>query len=319
VSPGGNKNPGNTNPPKGPKNPPNQLSTFGKAIGNPNSNKLEKLSSAQAIAGLQYDAQIHDAKLQIAENAAQGAQNVADINTWYKHLGNLNSDAQAQNKQDVNQQVQGNLNDMLAGLAAIGGSANASAGAVAARSIGGNDLARQLGVNADNFYNNQATALGQNQDAQKLAQQALNSQTDLNLHNSLQDLQGQRGQAVTAAQQAILAFNNAARQSNFGNRISKLQSMYGAQQLATNNVMSKAQLKQFQNSSPSSTGHIPFYKQTADQRQKTIAYLLQGGPVDAQGNPGPVSLAVAAHRAKLNGYDAAPGTVLWGILGTYTH
>lgn len=317
---GDSTNPPKTPPKSPPKSPPasqtQQEKQWSKFIGNPNTQALIPMKDAAAQAGLQYDSQIKDARVAKADQVAQAGQNLADIQHWYNHLQNMNAGAITANQQAVGQETKANSADLQAGLSAIGGAGNNRAYAPMLQGVQANDFARQMGANQDAYLNNQTTMLGQNEDAQRMAQKALDSQTSQSLDSNLQNLLGQRGQALTTAQMAIIAANNASRQGNFGNRTSKAQSIAGLLQLGLNAKISAAQLGQM--GGTGNHGHIKFVNQTPAQKQATLAQLLQGGK-DAQGNDIAVPLTVAAARAKAFGYDAAPGSVLWRLLGTYTH
>jgi hypothetical protein len=320
-TPGGDRNPGNA--PKDKTNKTTKTTTqqekqWSKFMGNPNTQSLIPLKDAAAQAGLQYDGQIKDARVAKADQIAQAGQNLQDIKTWYSHLINMNAGAATANDQAVGAETSGNNADLQAALAAIGGSANAGSASVADHGLQANRFARQMGQNADDYFGQQAVALGQNEDAQRLAQKALDSQTSQSLDSNLQNLIGQRGQALTTAQMAIIAANNAAKQGNFGNRISKAQSIAGLLQLGLNAKISAAQLRQMGGGGGAHPGFTKFSSQTPAQQQQTLTMLLQGGK-DAQGNPIAIPLVQAAQRAKLAGYDAAPGSTLWKLLATYTH
>lgn len=300
------------------KNQTAQEKQWSKFMGNPNTQSMIPMKDAAAQAGLQYDAQIKDARVSKADQIAQAGQNLADIRTWYQHLQAQNQGAITANDQAVGRETAGNNADLQAALAAIGGSSNDGAASVADRGLQANRFARQMGTNEDSFLDNQSTLLGQNRDAQMMAQKALDSQTSQSMDSNLQNLLGQKGQALTTAQMAIIAANNAARQGNFGNRISKAQSIAGLLQLGLNAKISQAQLTQMGGGGGRHPGFIKFSSQTPAQKQATLQGLLAGGK-SPTGDDIAVPLSVAAARAKALGYDAAHGSTLWNLLRTYTH
>lgn len=208
--------------------------TISGGIGGANVQKLQGPGAAAAMANLQFGSQIADNKLQQGMQQRQGAQDMADITNWYAQLAHQNAQGLAQNQAAVAQGTAATQNMTAKLLQGIGGSANSSSGTVAAAGDAAGANLQQLGVLQQMFASNRGSADTAAQAGQLSAQSALNSQNMLGLQSALRDLQGQRGNAIVANQASILAANNAARQANFGNRISKLQAVIGGQQAMGN-------------------------------------------------------------------------------------
>jgi hypothetical protein len=284
--------PGDTKPPK---------DTYGKFIGSTSAGQFQSLSDADKLAGLQYDAQIHDVRTEQADQHAQGAQDLADIAHWYTQIQNANSAARTSDRAQVARSAgtQDNVTQSL--LDAIGGSANSSSGAVAAQGAGQSAAMRQLGMIQDQYRGNLGTALDSQQAGQMLAQKALLSQGAQGIHQTLQDLLGQRGQAVTQNQQVIRAFNNGLTQQNYQNRLAKLEAIMGAHAAAGNiqlqGIQTQAAAQQLQGGGDGA--FKPWFKQSPSERVATVGLLVK----DAGGNL--VDESVALRRATQMGYDAA--------------
>ncbi len=295
---------GNTPPktPKTPKAPPKGPDPFSKFLGNPNTGKLQDPATADALAGLQYDAQIHDARTQLADQGAQGQQDLADISHWYTQIQDANNRAAVANQAQVAQSAGAQDNVTQSLMDAIGGSANSSAGAVAAQGAGQSAAMRQLGLLQQQYQSNLGTALDSQQAGQMSAQQALISQGAQQIHQTIQDLLGQRGQAVVQNGQTIDAFNNSVSGQNYQNRIAKLEAILAAHTTMGNQRLQGLQIQQAQQAQAGGGAGAfkPWMQQSPEERVATVKLLVAGGA-----NGGLIDEASALSRATQMGYDAA--------------
>lgn len=199
---------------------------------------------ADAIAGQQFDPQIREAQLTLAKDPLLAAQNQKDIGSWYQQVLDSQQTAAGRDTAASTAGV-GSMTDAAKALvASLGGSANMGAGNVAAAGQNGVDTAAALGSVQDQ-YNNDLRPILQNEKAGMLTNQS-NKDTALSRADqlALENFQGQRGQALTAAQMQIRDANNGLA----GNRANMLVGIKGqnnalAQQGFTNSLsLAQAQI-----------------------------------------------------------------------------
>jgi hypothetical protein len=199
---------------------------------------------ADAIAGQQFDPQIREAQFQLAKDPIQGKQNLTDIGSWYQQVLDSQKTAAGRDTAASHAGV-ASITDAAKALAAsFGGSANMGASNIAETAQNGIDTQTALGTVQDQ-YNNDLRPILQNEKAGMLTNQ---TNKDQNLTRAdqlaLENFQGQRGQALTAAQLQIRDANN----SLSGNRANMLVGIKGsnnalAQQGFTNSLaLAQAQI-----------------------------------------------------------------------------
>lgn len=155
---------------------------------------------AQAAANAQFDPQIADMNAQIAAARAAGAQNVANLGTWYGQIADTASAAATQQQQNdlalqgQQQQGQQNLLQLFGGAGA-----NGAAGEAGAFTDINNAALQQLSAANENYANQMPTVVGmQGTEAKAASQQDTNSML-AQLASQLAGLTGAKSSAYTAA------------------------------------------------------------------------------------------------------------------------
>ncbi len=292
-------NPGDRSQGPHPKAPPHtkQLQSLADQLGNPNTQQLEGSGLAQAQANLQFDSQINDTNRQIGLGHAQHAQNLQDIQDWFGQATKANDAARARNAQVTSQSSGAMQNAIQMVLASIGGSANANAGMVGAQGLGDLHSILGAGQGQSDFLNSMGTSIAQQQAGDASAQNALDNTAASQLQQSLADLLGQKGQQLVVNQNNVRAFNNAARQTNFGNRTGKLDTLAGLAQTAQNLALSKLKLQQAGGGGGGGPATPSFARMNFQQKDTAIKTLMAG-----PGGQG-VSFKTALARAAQFGWN----------------
>lgn len=226
-TPGGNTGPVNT----GTVNLTG-LGRIAAAAGTPIPTSLaDKLASASA--GEQYDPQIHDIQTLLAQQPVDAAQHQKDIGNWYGQVLDALNNASTRDTAATKAGV-GSLKDAVGSIiSSLGGSANQGSGDVGA--MGANDVGtiQALGTSQDMLNNDMAPIL-QGEKASQLKNQAnQDALGKAQMQQQLEDLQGQRGQAI-GSQKAnllmqILDSNNKTAEQNFQDRLALQQAGEAAQ------------------------------------------------------------------------------------------
>jgi peptidoglycan hydrolase-like protein with peptidoglycan-binding domain len=176
-------------------------------------------TSADHIAGLQFDAQINQAQRAIEQAAVQDPQNLHDIEHWYGQV--LGSERTAAGRDtEISGAGKTSVGDAVAKIvASLGGSANEGAGLVGAAGADAVGMLSALGANQDQ-YNQDIQPLIQAESAGARARE-LASQHERSTERAgqLSDLRGQRGAASAAALLEIRDKNNALAQQRFQNKL----------------------------------------------------------------------------------------------------
>jgi hypothetical protein len=205
--------------------------------------------AADAIAGEQYDPQIREAQLALANDPGQAATNQGDIAHWYQMVLDSQKTAAGRDTTAAKAGVNSVSNAGQALLASLGGSANQGAHDVAASSQNATGTLAAEQQAQDQYNNDIAPLLADEKAGMLTNQRNKDSATQEQDRVALENLQGQRGQALTAAQQQILQQNNALAQAragmgmDIGNANNSLaQSRAGARTsaLESNNALSQA-------------------------------------------------------------------------------
>lgn len=186
-------------------------------------------STADAMAGMQFDPQIHDLEVAMAKAPRQNAQNLSDIGNFYGQVrGSLKTAA----ARDAAGYAAGktSLGDAVnAIVSSLGGSANGGSATVGAA---GADAVGTLGALAQadsQFQNDMQPLLAAEAAGQKSQELARQSQRSTDVQAQLEDLLGQRGQAKSAALADILDKNNSLAQQRFANRAGLLNTLAAMQ------------------------------------------------------------------------------------------
>jgi hypothetical protein len=280
---------------------------------------MQGKGAATAQANLQFGAQISDAKTNIADQTAQGHQDLQDIANWYTQIAGVNKAGQAANQAAVSGATNAANAATAHVLAAIGGGANAGSGAVAAAGNDNAAMMQAIGAGQDQYQNNLNTALAQNQAGQMGAQTAVNSQAAQQLQQSLSDLQGQRSSAIQANLAAILQQNNALAETRFNNTIAKQQEVQAAMSLLGNQRLQGKQIvaqgianrtaRQAVGAGGGHSGFVPWGKLTANSKYQLVQQLMV-----APANGSKLTYQMALSRAVHLGYN--PSNVA-PYLGSY--
>lgn len=164
---------------------------------------------AEALAGLEFDPQIHELAVEQAKQPRQAAQDQADIKNWYGQV--LGSEKTAAGRDSaINQAAQASVGDATSGiLASLGGAANAGSGLVGAAGADARGTLAALG-SAQDQYNQDIQPLLANERAGVSAQEmARQSQLAQDLAAKIAEARGQKGQSVVQHRMDITQANNA--------------------------------------------------------------------------------------------------------------
>lgn len=188
---------------------------------------------ANAGAGAQFDPQIHDVQQLIAQEPVDASQHLHDINSWYGQIQNALGTAGKRDTAATRAGVS-SLGDAVSSiLSSLGGKANAGAANVGA--TGANDVGtlQALGTSQDMLNNDLAPIFAQEKASTSRDQANKDALGKTALVQQLEDLQGQRGQAVTSQRDSvlmqILGQNNSLAQQGFQNRLAVQQAGEAAQ------------------------------------------------------------------------------------------
>ena len=217
------------------KSIPESLAKFGSMI-NP--------STADAIAGEQFDPQIRESQLALAKDPLQAKMNAKDIAAWYGQALKALATAGTRDTAAEHAGVSSVGDAGKALVASLGGGANAGAGDVASASQNaeGTLAAEQV---AQDQYNNDLAPLMRGESAGMLTSQANKDAAQQRADQlALENLQGQRGQAETTAQADITDRNNAlaAQRASFLEGIKKDNNAMAQQGFQNSLALAQAQI-----------------------------------------------------------------------------
>jgi len=180
---------------------------------------IQPNSLADTLAGLQYDAPIHDARLALGNEQAQGAQDVHDIGHWYDQVMGAQHTAGERDHTASAGAMDSVKNAVTSIIQSLGGGANAGAAEVGAAGEDKVGLLAALGLNQDQYNNDLAPLLQAEGAGAKSRQLAVNSQAEQKAHAGLTDLLGQRGQAVAKNLLDVQQQNAQTQQQRFQNKL----------------------------------------------------------------------------------------------------
>lgn len=184
---------------------------------------------ADKLAGVQFDAPIHDIKALIDRLGPQNQQAISDLSHWFGNVSQLNAQAGARSGQIANE-VAGNQDAAVQGLmAALGGGANQGNQNIAALQASDSGYQRVLGGIQQQYHANMDPILAGAEAAAKEREQRLNMTQMQDYQLQLADLLGQRGQAKATNQMEVDKYNNELAQQWFQNKLAKLNANLGAQ------------------------------------------------------------------------------------------
>jgi hypothetical protein len=212
-------------------------------LGSANAGKALGKGYAENVAGLQFDAPIHDLKTLIARLGPQNQQAIADITNWYGNVSQLNQRAGAR-AGDIAENVAGNQDQAIAGLmGALGGGANDANAALAQSNLRDTGLLRALGGIEQQYHSDLDPVLAHAQANAQALTQRRNVQQMQDYQLQLADLMGQRGQAKAGAQMEVDKYNNELTQQWFQNKLAKLNANLGAQAAGVDLRVKRAALR----------------------------------------------------------------------------
>jgi hypothetical protein len=204
---------------------------------------------ADALAGVQFDAPIHDIKSLIDRLGPQNAQAINDLSHWFGNVSQLNAQAGARSGQIANE-VAGNQDQAVQGLmAALGGGANPANQNIAALEANDSGYQRVLGGIQQQYHANMDPILAGAEANAKEREQRLNLTQMQDYQLQLADLLGQRGQAKATNQLEVDKYNNELAQQWFQNKLAKLNANLGAQAAGVDMQAKLAGIRQSQQQS----------------------------------------------------------------------
>jgi hypothetical protein len=275
------------------KNIPTSLAQFGAQI---------DPATADAIAGEQFDPQIREAQLALARDPLQALQDTKDIKSWYgQAIDALNTAAgrdSAASKAGVN-----SIGDAASAIvASLGGSANPGAAEAGAAGDNAANTLAAMGT-AQDQYNADLAPLLENEKASQMVNQSNKDRAQEQADRvALENLQGQRGQAKTAAADQIRSENNSLAQA----RAQMLAGILGDNNsLAQQRLSNVLGIKQANNAAAQTN-----FSNALSLAQAQIAAMMSGLQVQtAQAKLGktinPNSFAYASPTVKNSAYQQA--------------
>lgn len=306
----------------------NQLIDPSMAINGAN---LIDTSLAGHMAGLEYDPQIQDTKMQIERSPLDLQQHLHDISTWYGTVDKALGTARTRNGEAAKTASDQTGKIAQGILASMGGSAAAGAGMVGAQGAADAALRSELGANEQQYQNDLAPLFASESAGAKGNELARGEKLAQDLAAQLGSLQGQRGQQEAQYRYQILGDNNTTRNNradralniataNNGVRQQNLTNRQQAQALALTAALNNAQIKSYTNST---TGDpfIPWMKMNPAQR----AALINGGMANVldannglQGNNPNQSRGKVLNYLAAQGYQGAlhPGTAPYNSMSS---
>jgi hypothetical protein len=215
---------------------------------------------ADAIAGMQYDAPIHDLKVLIDRLGPQNAQALADISHWFGQAQAANAQAGSRDAA-VAQDVAAQQDQAVKGLmASLGGGGNDANAAIAAQEANDSGLQRILGGIEQQYHSDMDPLLAQAAASAQTAQQNRNLQQMQDYQLQLADMLGQRGQAKASAQLDISKYNNELAQQWFQNALAKMQAGQAAASLGLDLQAKRVQIRQAKQQGGGSQKFVPWVK-----------------------------------------------------------
>lgn len=298
-------------------------------------------STAQDIAGAQYDPQIAAAQLQLQLDPGQFAQNLKDITSWYGQVQAAQKTA-ATNVASMGGSGTGSIGDAAAALAAsLGGSANQGAHDIAQSGDIAKGTEAALAQAANTYEQNMGPILAAEGAEQKVNQQNKDATQLLADRSALAALQSSRGQAAQAAlaqitgennslaqaraqmAASLIGANNSTKQQAFSNNLALLNAEAAAQSMGIDtqqklaelaNTASEIRARSVRNDQPAYAANHPFkyYQQHDPTFLSEVASKAGGSLVDAQGNKLNITpqqawnVVSSVYRA--HGFNPVPGT-----------
>lgn len=214
-----------------------------KQIGSPHRGQKLDPGMADTLAGMQFDAPVHDLKVLIDRLGPQNAQALTDIGNWFGQAQAANMQAGSRDAQ-VAQDVAAQQDQATQGLlASLGGTANDGAGMLAAAGLNDSGLQRILGGIAQQSHSDMDPLLAQAAATAKTAEQRRNLEQMQDYQLQLADLMGQRGQAKAANLLDIRKYNNDLAQQTFQNILAKMQAGQAAASLGLDLQAKRADIR----------------------------------------------------------------------------
>jgi hypothetical protein len=199
---------------------------------------------ADALAGMQYDAPIHDIKTLIERLGPQNQQAINDLTHWFGQVSELNQRA-GQRSGQIAEDVAGRQDQAVQGLmASLGGGANQANAQIAQLQANDGGYQRVLGGIQEQYHSDMDPILAESAANAKEREQRLNLTQMQDYQLQLADLLGQRGQAKASNQMEVDKYNNELAQQWFQNKLAKLNAALGAQAAGVDMQVKQAQLGQ---------------------------------------------------------------------------
>lgn len=197
--------------------------------------------TADAIAGQQYDAQIAAAQRLVNQDPLQAAMNQKDIGGWYGQVMDALNTATGRDSAAETAGISSITDAGKSILASLGGSANLGAADVGTTATNDANTLKAMGVAQDQYNTDMAPILAADRANQLTNQKNKDALQLANDRATLSALQGQRGDALTAAQAQIDQANNALAADRAKTQIGIQQSNNQLAQQGYNNALGLAQ------------------------------------------------------------------------------
>lgn len=201
---------------------------------NPNTAALLKPRQyAKNQAGLAFDPKIAELTLAQKRQGPQARQNQANIASWYGQVGQQQKEGIAATKAS-NEQVQQSLGDVGANLVRAAGGNETAGGLVGASTATGAATLGAVGASNEALAGRLKELTSLEGKTKGIDEQRYQAKLAADMALELSNTKGQKGAAFADALSKALEFNNSARQTNFANRLSSVQTRIGADAAGVN-------------------------------------------------------------------------------------
>lgn len=259
-----------------------------------------------------FDPQIAELLLAQRRAGPQGQQNLANISSWYGQVGRQQGEGIAATERS-NEAAQTRLRDVGSQLVQAAGGNEAAAGLVGAATATGAGTLGAIGESNLALANRLKELTALEGKTKGIDEQRYQAKMAADLALELANTRGKKGAAFADALTKALAFNNEARQTNFANRLSALQTQIGADAAGVNLAAAKLGLA---SDKVNLAGKILSYQQAVDTyKSGGRVYWKKMTP---EARAGLVNAAVNATLGKKGNpvkgaFDSRKGAYAWAV------
>ena len=182
---------------------------------------------AKNQAGLQFNAKLSELMAGQARLKPQAAQNEANIKSWYDQVGKQQELGLTATKAS-NVEAQSGIADLGKNLISAAGGNETAAGLVASGATTGAGTLGAIGASNEALASRLKELTSLEGKTRGIDEQRYQTKLANDMLREIADTKSQKGMATADALSKALTFNNEARQTNFANRLSTIQTQIGA-------------------------------------------------------------------------------------------